>query len=182
MTTYLNNEVFQNWQTVKNSLNQNMLWIINDLLKLCAPPPFFISGPGHWYAAANYNLYVNCPVNFIIGQTKPIVKMCVDCQHEFLSPMEGTTCKMPDGTLVSYSEPILKCPLCYENQFGTFLNKDFMPELANWSFIHCLFHHSYLASCHSYSSIFYHVFKFHRWMYWNSQQKTIFMSIMSVIL
>ena len=51
--------------------------------------------------------------------------MCVDCQHKFLSPMEGTTCKR---TLVSYSEPILKCPLC---QFGTFLNKDFMPELAN---------------------------------------------------
>lgn len=64
--------------------------------------------------------------------SKPVEKECVQCHHPFLAPVEDTICDLPDGTSVSYCDPVLKCPLCDEQQFGAYMNKDFLPELAKW--------------------------------------------------
>lgn len=68
---------------------------------------------------------------FLSDYTKPVVKQCVECNREFLAPIEGTTYELADGGLMSYSHPVLKCPLCDEKRFGEYLNKDFMADLAS---------------------------------------------------
>ena len=74
----------------------------------------------------------NCNLLLCIGHTKPEVTNCVRCARQFLAPIEDTICDLPDGSSVAYSEPITLCPLCDDNQFGAFMNKDFMPELADY--------------------------------------------------
>lgn len=61
-----------------------------------------------------------------VGYTKPQVQRCVSCGAEFLAPIEDTSCELPDGGIVYYCDPVLKCPNCDENQFGYAWNKEFM--------------------------------------------------------
>lgn len=60
------------------------------------------------------------------GHTKPEIRQCTSCGKEFLAPIEDSICHLPDGGIVSYPDPILECPLCDQNQFGYYLNKEFM--------------------------------------------------------
>ena len=76
-------------------------------------------------------VYVYIYVYIITGYTKPEVQKCVSCSREFLAPVEDSMCVLPCGSIVSYPDPVLECPLCDESGFGEYMNKDFMPELVN---------------------------------------------------
>ena len=55
--------------------------------------------------------------------------MCLHCGRDFLAPIPNTDCHLPDGGIVCYRDPVLECPICDDNRFGSSWNMDFMPDL-----------------------------------------------------
>ena len=44
--------------------------------------------------------------------------------------MPNTICTLPGGDSVFYRDPQVLCPLCDQNDFGEFMNKDLFPEIS----------------------------------------------------
>ena len=46
---------------------------------------------------------------------------CIDCGRDYRTYVPDTACHLPDGGIVTYSEPQLKCPACDDQCFGLFM-------------------------------------------------------------
>ncbi|XP_019859118.1 PREDICTED: uncharacterized protein LOC109587313 isoform X1 [Amphimedon queenslandica] len=62
-------------------------------------------------------------------ETEPVIKCCIECGRNFRTFIPDTSCNLPDGSCVVYTEPQLTCPLCDPNGYGRFMNQDLFPEL-----------------------------------------------------
>ena len=67
--------------------------------------------------------------NVFIVDTEPIISSCVECGRDFGTFIPDTSCNLPDGSCVTYTEPQLACPLCDSHGYGAFMNEDLFPEL-----------------------------------------------------
>ena len=58
-----------------------------------------------------------------------MIQSCRRCSRPYRTYVPDTICDLPDGGCVYYSDPQLFCPLCDDNRYGEFMNKDLFPEL-----------------------------------------------------
>ena len=72
-------------------------------------------------------IYTNC----FIECTQAIIALCIECGRKYRTYVPDSICSLPNGGLVSYKEPQLKCPMCDEGGYGDFMNFDLFPELAS---------------------------------------------------
>lgn len=60
--------------------------------------------------------------------TECVIEKCITCGRDFRTYVPNTRCHLPDGAIVSYTDPQLECPSCDSSKYGWFMNQDLFPE------------------------------------------------------
>ena len=75
-----------------------------------------------------HNLYSH--VHVLLQILNHIFKHAYLVNDHFVHYIPNTHCHLPDGGgILCLKEPQLKCPMCDEDSYGSFMNIDLFPEL-----------------------------------------------------
>ena len=64
-----------------------------------------------------------CFISFLLVCTEAVIQKCIQCGRPFRTYVPNSMCYLPDGAIVTYSEPQLTCPLCDEKSFGIYIHE-----------------------------------------------------------